>query len=60
MEKNGNTFAPGDPVRVNRPGGEKVSAAVGEIIKIDPDTQLALVKQGADSTWVDFNLLEKV
>jgi hypothetical protein len=59
MEKNGNTFAPGDPVRINRPG-EKVSSVVGEVVKIDPESQLALVKQGADSQWVDFSLLEKV
>lgn len=44
MEKNGNTFAPGDPVRVG--GGGKVASGstIGKVLSADPNTELVEVE----------------
>ncbi len=60
MEKNGNTYAPGDPVSVRLPGQKLASTKQGTVETIDPDTGRAHVKlAGGETVMVDIAALER-
>ncbi len=60
MEKNGNTYAPGDSVVVRRGGNKLASTQEGTLVSIDPDTNRARVKTaGGAEVFVDVNDLGK-
>lgn len=60
MEKHGNTFAPGNKVRLRVGLQDKVAAArgPGEIVNVDPDTALARVKWAQGEYEIPFDDLE--
>lgn len=52
MEKNGNTFAPGDPILVPAAPGEKTASPLqGEVLDVDTDKGLVRVKLGSATRW---------
>lgn len=58
MEKNGNTFAPGDTVLYRRPGEKNAAPSQGEVVEADPDVNMVRVKFGtATIEWIDAGLL---
>jgi len=60
MEKNGNTFTPGDSIIVNIPGEKVAGPLQGEVLEVDPDKEMVRVKLGSATRWVNVDHVSKV
>jgi multidrug efflux pump subunit AcrA (membrane-fusion protein) len=59
MEKNGNSWTPGDQIVVNIPGEKVAGSMQGEVLEVDPDKEMVRVKLGTATRWVNLDHVKR-